>query len=52
MLKFELPEQMVAIIGKALGAQPFDLVKPVIDELQKQITEQQKAKDVIVERAA
>jgi hypothetical protein len=33
---------MVAIIGKALGAQPHDSVRAVIDELQKQIDIQQK----------
>jgi hypothetical protein len=43
MLKFELSEQAVAIIGKALGAQPYDAVAAVIAELQKQINEQQKS---------
>jgi hypothetical protein len=41
MLKFELSQDMVAVIGRALGAQPFDTVAPVIAELQKQITAQQ-----------
>jgi hypothetical protein len=41
MLKFELSQEMVAVIGRALGAQPFDTVAPVIAELQKQITAQQ-----------
>lgn len=40
MLKFELSNEMVAVIGKALGAQPYDLVAPVIIELQKQINAQ------------
>jgi hypothetical protein len=41
MLKFELSQEMVAVIGRALGAQPFDIVAPVVAELQKQITAQQ-----------
>jgi hypothetical protein len=41
MLKFELSQEMVAVIGRALGAQPFDTVAPVIAELQKQISAQQ-----------
>lgn len=41
MLKFELPPEMVAVIGKALGAQPHDAVRATIDELQKQINAQQ-----------
>lgn len=51
MLKFELSEQYVAIIGKALGAQPYDAVAPVIAELQKQINEQQKPQDEIKDAA-
>lgn len=31
---------MVAVIGKALGAQPYDLVAPIMVELQKQINAQ------------
>lgn len=41
-MKFELSEQMVAIIGKALGAMPYEMSAPVIAELQKQIDAQQK----------
>ena len=41
MMKFELSEQMVAIIGNALGAQPYNIVKSTIEELQKQINAQQ-----------
>lgn len=41
MIKLELTEQMINIIGKALGSQPYELVAPVITELQKQINEQQ-----------
>lgn len=41
MMKFELSEQMVAIIGNALGAQPYNVVKQTIEELQKQINAQQ-----------
>ena len=44
-MTFELNEQMVAVIGKALGAQPYELVAPVIAELQKQINAQQKPPD-------
>jgi hypothetical protein len=40
MLKFELSDQMVAIIGAALGKQPYDMVAEVITELQKQINAQ------------
>lgn len=40
MLKLELTADQVNIIGKALGAQPFDLVAPLIAELQKQINPQ------------
>lgn len=40
MLKFELSEQMVQIIGQALGAAPYQAVKPIIDELQRQIDAQ------------
>jgi hypothetical protein len=43
MLKFELSQEMVAVIGRALGAQPFDIVAPVVAELQKQITAQQQS---------
>lgn len=41
MLKLELSNEMIAVIGKALGVQPYDLVASVITELQKQITAQQ-----------
>ena len=41
MLKFELSEQHIQIIGAALGAQPYDAAAPVIAELQKQINAQQ-----------
>ena len=50
MLKLELSENMVAIIGKALGAQPFDLVSPIIVEIQKQISEQRKDDNVTMLR--
>lgn len=39
-MKFELSEQQILIIGKALGAQPYDVVALVIAELQKQINGQ------------
>lgn len=41
MLTLKLTPEMVQVIGKALGAQPYDLVASVIAELQKQINEQQ-----------
>ena len=40
MLKFELSEQHVAIIAKALAAQPYGLVAPVVADIQKQINAQ------------
>lgn len=42
MLTLTLSPEMVQVIGRALGAQPYDAVAPVIVELQKQINEQQK----------
>lgn len=36
----QLTEQNLAIVSKALGAQPFELVAPVIGEIQRQINEQ------------
>jgi len=45
MLKFELPEQMVAIIGQALDKMPYGLVKATVDELQRQINEQRKPRE-------
>ena len=52
MLKFELSAEMVQIIGKALGSQPYDYVAPVIAELQKQINAQQKIEAVEIKEAA
>lgn len=43
MLTFKLTPQMVEVIGKALGVQPYDTVAPVVAELQRQINEQQQA---------
>lgn len=40
MLKFELSDQHVAIIGAALAKAPYETVAPVIAELQKQIDAQ------------
>ncbi len=40
--KFDLDEVAVNIIGKALGAQPHDVVRATLDEMQKQINAQQK----------
>lgn len=41
MIKLELPDQMVAIIGECLGNGPHKIVAPVITEIQKQIDAQQ-----------
>jgi hypothetical protein len=45
--KFELTEEQVVVIGKALGTQPHDLVRSTIEELQRQINEQQKPKEEV-----
>lgn len=50
MLKLELTEQQVAVIGEALSAAPYRVVAPVIAELQKQIDAQGKGR--ALERAA
>jgi len=42
MLHFDLPEQMVVIIGRALEQMPYGTVVNVIAELQKQIDAQQR----------
>jgi hypothetical protein len=41
MVKLELSEQMIQVIGEALGNAPFKTSAPVIAELQKQINAQQ-----------
>lgn len=46
MLKFEVSEQYLAIIAKALGAQSYDLVAPVIMELQRQLIAQRQPAEV------
>lgn len=43
MIKLELPDQMVAIIGECLGNGPHKIVASVITEIQRQITAQQQA---------
>lgn len=47
MITLILPPDMLGIIGKALGAQPYDLVAPVVAELQKQINAQQQPPSVV-----
>lgn len=42
MIKLELSEQHIAIIGQALGNAPYNVAAPVVAELQRQINEQQK----------
>ncbi len=44
MLKFELSEQMVAVISNALANGPYGQVAPVVAEMQKQINEQKAEK--------
>lgn len=46
MLKFELSEQMVAVIGAALGKAPYDAVATVIAELQRQINAQKQSMEI------
>lgn len=41
MLKFELSEQMVQVIGQLLDNAPHKIARPIIDELQRQVNEQQ-----------
>lgn len=43
MFIIELNDNHLAIIGRALGQQPHDMVRDTIDELQKQITAQRQA---------
>lgn len=40
MINLTLSEQMISIIGQALGLAPYNVSAPVIAELQKQINEQ------------
>ncbi len=40
MLKFELSEQTVATIGQILGKAPYEVVAPILAEMQKQIDAQ------------
>ena len=46
MIKLELTDQMVAVIGAALGNYPFKDAAPVVAEIQKQIGNQQKINGV------
>ena len=41
MIKLLLSPEHLAVIGRALGAQPYDAVCAVVAELQRQINEQQ-----------
>ena len=40
MFKFELSEQMVVVIGRALEQMPYGVVRATIEELQRQINAQ------------
>ena len=51
MLKLELSEQHVAIIGQALGNSPYNVAAPVIAELQRQIDAQKPKLEEVKEAA-
>lgn len=40
MLRFEVSEEMLAVISTALAAQPYRMVAAVIAEMQRQVTKQ------------
>ena len=40
MLTFELSEQMAVTIGQILGKAPYEVVAPILAEMQKQIDAQ------------
>lgn len=40
VFKLELSEQMLQVIGNALGAAPYNVAAPVVAELQKQVSAQ------------
>lgn len=39
--KFELSDQMTITLGRVLGTGSYEVVAPIIEELQKQIVEQE-----------
>lgn len=41
MIKLELSQQMIQVIADALGNSPYRVAAPVLNEMQKQINEQQ-----------
>ena len=41
VMKFELSEQMVTVIAQVLQKAPYEMVAPILAELQRQINEQQ-----------
>ncbi len=45
MIKLELTEQDLQILSAALGEIPFKIAAPLVDKLNKQITEQQQSKE-------
>lgn len=51
MLKFELSEQQLEVISRALANAPYGQVAPVIAELQKQYNAQQQQKPEVKEAA-
>jgi 16S rRNA A1518/A1519 N6-dimethyltransferase RsmA/KsgA/DIM1 with predicted DNA glycosylase/AP lyase activity len=52
MIKLELTEQMLQIIGDALANAPYRISAPVLMEIQKQIEAQQTRKSIKVPQAA
>jgi hypothetical protein len=45
IFKFEISEKNLAVIAQALGKASYEQAAPVIADLQKQISEQQKSKE-------
>jgi hypothetical protein len=52
MLKLELSEQMLQVIGEALSNAPYRISAPVLAEIQKQLDAQQNRKGLKVPQAA
>ncbi len=52
MIKFELTEQEVQVVGSALGKMPFDTVAALIQKLNQQLVSQQTPAPVTTEEPA
>lgn len=48
IFKFELSEQMLAVISQALGNAPYSQAAPVVAEMQRQVDEQKRAETMKV----